>query len=366
MKYLVFMLVMSVMNYSYGDKVAFINAKIFDGIFTLKESAFLVQNGRFAAIGDNKYITSLSDKVIDLENKFVMPGFIDAHAHIYSLGRSLNIISLKNYSLEKILETIKLAVKKAKPNELILARGWDQNLWQNNEFPTAFMLDKISPNNPVCLIRTDGHAYWVNSLLLKSANITSKTVIAGGSIVKDQQQNPTGILIDNAMDFIMPFIKEHEKNNRLNYINKALENFAKNGITSIHDASMDEENLKILQNLAENKKLLLRVYAMLDGNDEKLVNEYFKKGPVIDDYLTIRSIKYFIDGALGSKGALLSLGYKNDPKHKGIQLISTKDLEKKVKNALKHNFQTGIHAIGDLANSLVLDIYESPEKLGSS
>ena len=106
MKYLVFMLVMSVMNYSYGDKVAFINAKIFDGIFTLKESAFLVQNGRFAAIGDNKYITSLSDKVIDLENKFVMPGFIDAHAHIYSLGRSLNIISLKNYSLEKILETI--------------------------------------------------------------------------------------------------------------------------------------------------------------------------------------------------------------------------------------------------------------------
>lgn len=359
MIYLIFILVI-LMNNAYGEKVAFINAKIFDGTSILKEQAFLVENERFSLIGTNLQVKSLTNKIVDLKNSFVMPGFIDAHAHIFSLGRSLSIISIKNFSLKEILNILSVAIKNAKPNELIMARGWDQNLWPNKDFPTAFMLDKISPNNPVCLIRTDGHAYWVNSFLLKKAHITSKTLdINGGAIIKDKQQQPTGILIDNAMDLITPFIKEHEKNNRLKYINKALDNLAKNGITSVHDASMDKDSLQILQNLTNDKKLPLRIYAMLDGNDEALVEQHLKKGPIINDYLTIKSIKYFMDGALGSKGALLFDHYLDDGKEKGLQLISNEQLSKKVQKAVKNNFQVATHAIGDKANSLILDIYEN-------
>ncbi len=346
------------MNISYTscalELTGFINAQIFDGEKILQEDAFLVQNHKFILIDKSEKIQTLTKNIINLQNQFVMPGFIESHAHLVSLGRSLSILDLKNKSLQQILDLISKETKKAAPNSWIIGRGWDQNLWADKKFPNSSMLDSVSRNHKVCLIRTDGHAYWVNSQALKAAFITQQTKAPfGGQIIN-------GILLDNAMNLVSPLITT--QNTKKKYLELALKKASSVGITSFHDASTDKETLDLLTQMAQQKLLNTRVYAMLDGSDEKLVNNYLAKGPQNNNnLLVIRSIKYFADGALGSRGALLLQDYADDKGNKGLLLITKSDLVNKTKLAIKHNFQIATHAIGDAANKLVLDAYEEAQ-----
>jgi predicted amidohydrolase YtcJ len=353
-----FFLWVMAMNISYTscalELTGFINAQIFDGEKILQEDAFLIQNKKFVLIDKSEKIQTLTKNIINLEHQFVMPGFIESHAHLVSLGRSLSILNLKNKSLQQILDLISEETKKAPPNSWIIGRGWDQNLWADKKFPTASMLDSVSKNHKVCLIRTDGHAYWVNTQALKAGMITKQTKAPFGGQINN------GILLDNAMQLISPLItsKAHKKN----YLELALKKALSVGITSFHDASSDQDTIDLLITMATNNSLKPRVYAMLDGSDEKLVNNYLAKGPQdINNFLAIRSIKYFADGALGSRGALLLQDYADDKGNKGLLLITKSDLVNKTKLAIKHNFQIATHAIGDAANKLVLDAYEEAQ-----
>jgi len=259
---------------------------------------------------------------------------------------------------------IKAQAQKQPPGTWIKGRNWDQNQWPGKTFPTAFMLKDVSSTHPIYLRRVDGHAAWVNDIALQKAGIKKETPDPpGGSIVKDSRGEPSGVLIDNAMGLVSALINKPTKTELLRYLELAENEALSRGITSLHDAGANKEMLDLYREQAQAQKLKLRIYAMIDGDDQALVNAYLAEGPkTFSDFLAIRSIKYFADGALGSRGALLLADYSDQKGHKGLKLIDQDQLIKKTSAALKHGFQVAIHAIGDAANRLVLNAYEAAKK----
>lgn len=344
----------------------YINAKIYDGVAVdHNHDAFVVSDGRFKTIGTTSQLVTANPGAIiyDLKGARVMPGFIEAHGHLLGVGKAKLMLNLKGLSLNQISSAITAQSAKQPSGTWIVGRGWDQNLWPGGEFPSSAILDDVVKDHPVRLSRVDGHAIWVNSLALKIAKVDEHTPCPpGGQIQKDNQGKPTGVLIDHAMELVDHHIKSPQTSELRSQLDTALKEAASLGITSFHDAGVDKDTINLYREYAQKKQLTLRIYAMVNGENQNLVNEFLGTGPEIGDFLTIRTIKYFADGALGSRGALLFDDYHDEPGNRGLSLITEEDLVKKTVAALQSGFSVATHAIGDRANHVVLNAYEQALK----
>ncbi len=308
-------------------------------------------------------------KIIDGQGKTLLPGLIDAHGHILSYGLSLLQADLGGTLSEDL--AVKAAIDYAKANANITwvqGRGWNQVQWPNKQFPTAKSLDKYFPNTPVWLRRVDGHAGWANTKAMELAGITSKTKDpAGGEIIRDNNNNPTGVFIDNAMDLIAKSIAPLTKKEQKIALIKALNKLASFGLTSVHDAGIFTDNLQLFKELNDEHSLPIRINAMLylpSINWQSTI----KQGPFVssDDMLNFNSVKIQADGALGSRGASLIDDYSDHAGHKGLLLHNEDALSLYMTTAMNAGFQVNTHAIGDNANKVILDLYQTQIKATNS
>ncbi|WNC71085.1 amidohydrolase [Thalassotalea psychrophila] len=305
--------------------------------------------------------TSKNIERIDGKGKTLLPGLIDAHGHVLSYGMSLQSAELYDTSSEQdAAKQVANFVKNNPQKGWIKGRGWNQVQWKNNSFPNTASLDAHFKDVPVALNRIDGHAVWVNSKALEIAGITKDTKeVDGGQIIRDASGNPTGVLVDNAMNLIFAKIPALTSEQTQASLKLAMKSLAQVGLTSVHDAGIDSDNIDAFKQLSKNDEMTIRINAMIYA-DDKNITQHFANGPFAseDQKLTINSVKISADGALGSRGAALINDYSDMPHHRGLLLHSESDLTKLMKQSMQAGFQVNTHAIGDNANKLVIDNYE--------
>ena len=296
-----------------------------------------------------------NSKSIDLNGATVIPGFTDSHFHLTNLGKQLDTLQLKGCNSPS--EVAALVLEKSKileDDEWIIGFGWDHNKWHEPLFPTADILNTLPISQPIMLNRIDGHSSWVNQKAMQLSGLSvSPNPPEGGEIINDC------ILIDNAMNPVQVVIPKPDESIVEKWINLALEIITPRGITNIHDAWQDPVTVKILQKMAEKGELPIRVYGMLGSSYPKLLKQFFKDGPYQSENYTIRSVKAFIDGALGSSGAALLEPYSDDHSNCGLILITHDKFEKLTTRCRDAGFQLCTHAIGDRGNRMVLDAYSN-------
>lgn len=310
---------------------------------------------------NDKLPTTKSITIIDGQGKTLIPGLIDAHGHILNYGLSLLRADLVNSSSEQDAITKTLTYAKANSGlTWIQGRGWNQTQWPSNAFPSTKSLDKHFPDQPVWLKRVDGHAGWANSKAMALAGITKATKSPeGGDIIRDKNGMPTGVFIDNAMALIDNSIAPLTIKQQKAVLVKAMDALASFGLTSVHDAGIDTDNIVAFKELSQENAMSIRVNAMLYLPSEKWQQtladgQYQSK----DDMFTFNSVKIQADGALGSRGAALIADYSDHPGQRGLLLNTPDEFDHLVHTAMSKGFQINSHAIGDHANKLVLDTYE--------
>ena len=332
------------------------NIYAIDEDFTVYE-AMVIKDGKILNLGTNEKILAeyRASEVINLDGKFVYPGFIDPHSHF--IGYSLNLLRANLWmseSMEEIVERLR-AHQETMMGDWLLGRGWDQNLFEVREMPDNTLLNDAFPDTPVYIVRVDGHAAVANDKALEMAGITTETQIDGGDVhVRDGK--PTGLLIDRAMYLVSSLIPAPTPDVKVELMKRAQRDMFAVGLTSVCDAGLSKENILLLDSLFNAGELDIRVYAMLSPSDENF--EYFlPRGPYMTEHLTVRSVKLFADGALGSRGALMKEPYSDDPGNYGILVDDIDLMRRACELALQHGFQVNAHAIGDKANSIMLNMY---------
>jgi predicted amidohydrolase YtcJ len=299
-------------------------------------------------------------RVIELEGALVIPGFIESHAHFMDLGTSRMKLDLTaTDSAQQIAAMVEQTVGKAPEGAWIQGHGWDQNDWEAKEFPTHGVLDQVAPDHPVYLTRVDMHAAWANSKAIEVAGITRETEDPeGGEIIRDEEGNPTGVFIDNARDLIIEKIPAPSEEERWKAFRHAQQACLENGITSFHDAGVDEATLDLYRQARDEGNLKVRLYTMIWGTDPELLAQYFSHKPEISPRLTIRTVKLLIDGALGSRGAAMLEDYSDRADWKGLMILFEDDVYRIADRALTAGYQVAAHAIGDRANRETLNAFE--------
>lgn len=334
------------------------NGKIYtvDSNFSMVE-AMAVKDGKVLETGTLDHIrrTYRAPKNIDLEGKVVYPGFNDGHSHFMGYASTLrwvNLVGAKSYD-----EVIKRTKDFQKKHALtfVIGRGWDQNDWGMEGFPSKTKLDKMFPHIPVYLYRIDGHAALVNQATLNYAGIDTASAIRGGIIEKDSNGRLTGILVDNAMGLVnLPGLPNDDM---VEVVREAQKNLFSVGLTTVTDAGLERNQIELIDSLQQLGDLKMRVYAMV--SDKPYLQEYYlKHGPIKTDRLNVRSFKFYLDGALGSRGALMLKPYSDDDKNYGLQLNPYSHYIESAKKMEGNGWQMCVHAIGDSANRLVLNVYE--------
>ena len=304
--------------------------------------------------------------VIDGDGSTLLPGLIDAHGHIIDLGFQYVRIQLAGTtSLTEAQERIRRYAGERPQLPWLRGAGWNQVIWKLGRFPLASELDAAVADRPVVLERVDGHALWLNSAALRAAGITRDTADPmGGRIERDPDGNPSGVLVDKAMDLMDPVMPRPDAAESMSALKAALAHMNSVGLTSAGDAGVPAGTIRLYRQLADQGQLPVRMYAMiLDvGDDFRTLS---KDGPLIgygQDRLTVRSVKLFADGALGSRGAALLAPYSDKPDQHGLLFMSDTDMERKIQTALGAGYQVNVHAIGDAANRQVLDGFEAAYK----
>src|SRR5438067_11076487 len=301
-------------------------------------------------------------RVIDVTGTTLLPGLTDAHGHLYGLGLSLdtvNLVGLESY--EAAIARVKERAQRAQPGEWILGRGWDQNRWPGKQFPTAAPLDAAIPDHPVWVRRVDGHAGLANSAAMRAARVTASTPDPpGGRIIRDANGNPTGVFVDAAQELIDRAVPPPSFALRKQRILAAAQKIAEHGLTEIHDPGADDETIRAVRVLIDEKRFPIRVYTMVSDNARALT-EWFARGKLMDygERLTVRSVKLYADGALGSRGALLLAPYSDDPGNSGLVVSTVEHLTDIARRAKTAGFQVNTHAIGDRGVRNVIDAYEA-------
>lgn len=301
------------------------------------------------------------DTLIDGDGQTLIPGLIDAHGHILSYGLSLLRVDLVGTETE--IDAVQRVADFAENNEQlewIQGRGWNQVLWDSNEFPQAASLDAALSDKPVWLSRVDGHAGWANSAAMELAGVNRRTEDPdGGQIMRDEDGNPTGVFIDNAMALIRSQIPASSIDELKFALRTAMLELAKQGLTSVHDAGAGSSVIEAYKQLLEEGPLPIRVNVMLSAGDsfyeQRLAEGHYRS---VDDTLTMNSVKIAADGALGSRGAAMIDDYSDLAGHTGLLLHNPERLEYFMRAAMNAGFQVNTHAIGDNANKVVLDNYE--------
>jgi predicted amidohydrolase YtcJ len=327
-----------------------------DEDFTVRESV-AVHGGKIIATGTDKDILGKyrAESMIDMNGMFMYPGLIDPHCHFFGYGQSLMNADLSGtLSFDHIIEII-LQHHQDFPSDWLLGRGWDQNLWSDKSFPDKSRLDQVFPDLPVLLTRIDGHAAIANSEALRRANINPDTKVYGGEFIKGNE-GLTGVLIDNAIDLVRKFIPPagYEANVRA-LLNAQKECFAV-GLTSIGDAGLDREVIMLMDSLQKSGDLKMRTYIMINPSEENF-ESFMYRGIYKTDYMNVRSVKLFADGALGSRGARMIDEYSDDPGNYGLLLATPEYLYDISRRAWEHGYQVNTHCIGDYAVRFMLDIY---------
>ncbi len=325
-------------------------------------SALVIDDaGRIVATGGDALLADYPDAArIDGQGRTLLPGLIDAHAHIISYGalqNSLNLVGVP--SLDEAVQRIG-DYATAKPHaRWILGRGWNQVLWPVREFPTAADIDRVVAERPVWLRRIDGHAGWANSAAMKLAGIDDETPDpVGGKILRDAAGRATGVFIDMAMELIEAKVPKADKTDVRANANAAIEALLAEGLTSVHDAGISVMDAEVYMAMADDGELGLRIYAMTGGAGDVLDaigKPIYRYG---NDRLEIAAVKLYTDGALGSRGAAMIEPYSDDVENRGLAFWTQAELNAMVQKANKMGFQVGIHAIGDLGNRMALDAFE--------
>ncbi len=321
-------------------------------------SAIAVKGGKILAVDDIAKFIGPTTRRIDAHGDTIIPGFIDSHGHMESLGDSLETLDLRGTkSVEEIAGIVRKAAQNRKPGEWIRGHSWDQNNWVGRQFPAADSISAAAPRNPVYLTRVDGHAGWANRRALEISGITAATADPpGGKVLRDAAGGPTGVLIDRAQGLVAGKIPPSGEQQIREQLRRAALACARLGITTVHDAGVSREVLDAYRALIREHQLPIRIYAMIGGEGD-LWREFLRRGPELGDRLTVRSIKLMADGALGSRGAALKEPYADDPGNSGLLILQEKDIERVARDAMAHGFQVNTHAIGDRANRTVLDAY---------
>lgn len=325
--------------------------------------ALAVLNGRIIAVGSERDVDrQVPDDVPRTRlNGVAVPGLADPHVHALALGEQLEMLDLRGLQKEEIVRRVAERARNAPLGSWIEGRGWDQGFWRPAEFPVADDLDGVSPNHPVVLTRIDGHSVWVNSAALRAAGIDAATPDpAGGRLLRHGDGTPTGMLVDDAVDLVrthMPPVTRARKRQRLE---AALAQYARWGLTSVHDAGVDLDGISLYRELLAEHRLPLRVYVMAQGTGptaEALLARA-PEPPAGDGRLFVRSFKIMLDGALGSRGAQLFEPYSDAPGESGLELMSDDELASVVQRAAARGYQVNAHAIGDRAVRRALDAFE--------
>ncbi|MFM7565318.1 MAG: amidohydrolase [Flavobacteriales bacterium] len=320
--------------------------------------AMAIKDGKVVEVGPERQILNKyrADRILDAQKKDVYPGFTDAHGHLFAYARQkLGVDLFGVSSWAAVLDRVnKHHLKNQRP--FIIGRGWDQSLWGSDVMPSNKALNEAFPTIPVALYRVDGHAVLVNDCLLKKAGITHETTIEGGKIITSGAQC-TGLLLDNAMDRIKPFLPDYAKDEYERTLLEIQDELLSFGITGVHEAGITQRELSLLRDLNHRKKLKLAVYAMLMANQENLTFAK-EKGIFNEGKLSVRSFKLYLDGALGSRGALLKRPYSDDASTTGILITRLDSLSYWMDQSLSVGYQLNTHAIGDSANKLVLEAYK--------
>jgi hypothetical protein len=332
-----------------------------------RAQAVAVRGSRILAVGSNEDMAPLvgpDTRVRDLAGRTVVPGFDDSHAHLLGIGFArLDVDLMGTASYQEVVDAVAEAVKGRAPGEWIQGRGWHEEKWTSlppgavRGFPTHEALSAVSPENPVALRRADGHAVLVNAKALAVLGIDGKTPTPeGGEIIREAGGRPTGVFVDNAGALVTPEARTDEETRRALVL--AMEECLEKGVTSLTDAGADLETLDLYRAFAAGGDLRVRVYAMVAGLETLRALE----GPEVGlggGFLTIRSVKAFADGALGSRGAALLEPYEDDEGNLGLLVTPEEGLLETARKALDKGFQMGTHAIGDRGNRIVLDVYET-------
>jgi predicted amidohydrolase YtcJ len=330
----------------------------------IRDGAVYVTGGRIREVGSSTEIRRAhpNARVVDAPGATILPGLIDAHAHLYGLGLSLDQVDLTGTSsFDEVIARMKPRAASSASNEWIEGRGWDQTSWPAKEFPTAAALDAAISDHPVWLKRVDGHAGLANSVAMRLAGISAATPDPeGGRLIRDANGNPTGVFVDHALSLIESRIPEATYAQVKRRVLAAAQRIAENGLTEIHDAGAGGDTMRAVRELVDEKKFPIRLYQMV-SDDPALLTEWFKRGPMIDygGRWTVRSVKMYSDGALGSRGAALLAPYNDDPANTGLLVSTVEHLTDVARRGRAAGFQMNTHAIGDRGVRNVLDAYEA-------
>ena len=336
-----------------------INANVYtvDSAFA-KAEAFAIKDGKFVAVGTTAAITEGYDavEIVDAHGLTVLPGLIDAHCHFYGLGQNLQVVDLVGtQSFDEVLQKV-VDFQKERPSTFVRGRGWDQNDWEVKAFPTKAKLDSLFPDIPVALERVDGHAYLVNQKALDLAGIDKTTKVEGGEIVKVDGRI-TGVLIDRPQELIDAIMPEANRDQKIKALLDAQATCFSYGLTTVNDAGLDREIIELADSLHHSGDLKMRIYAMVSNTPEN-VDHFLTLGQLKTDYLNVRSVKVYGDGALGSRGATLKEAYTDKPNHFGAMVTPVADISALASRIAQAGYQMNTHAIGDSANAVMLRTYQ--------
>ncbi len=332
----------------------------------LKSFTVLVfdDDGRVIASGDDRLLLAYPAATrINGNGKTVLPGLIDAHAHVLGLGLLKSNLDLTGTpSLDSAIASIKEYAAEKTNARWILGRGWNQVLWPVQAFPTAAQIDEVVSDRPVWLRRIDGHAGWANSEAMRLAGIDADTPDpVGGKILRDSNGHATGVLIDKAMALVEAHVPPMNRSDMRAAVQAATDALLAEGITGVHDAGIDLMNAEVYLSMADNDELDLRIYAMIGGAGEVLDAIGKPIGQYGNDRLEIAAVKIYSDGALGSRGAAMIEPYDDDAENRGLPFWTQAELDAQVAKANDMGFQVGVHAIGDLGNRMVLNAFEKAQ-----
>ena len=350
-------------------------------IYTMDEDSPMVEG--VAVRGDTIVFAGSEDdlrryigkdtRIIDLKGNTMTPGFIESHGHLMETGyKELNLDLSGVSTYAQVIRKVQEAVDRAAPGQWIVGRGWHQDKWKDsfpevNGLPVHDDISKVSPDNPVFLKHASGHAGLANEKAMVLAGIyaltpanTAELLQGKGEVLRDKEGHPTGIFIERGQELITKFIPASTPERDTQALELALAACLRNGITTFHDAGVNQPNIDLYQSFLSEGKLSVRLYVMINGSNRDMFYRWMKRGPRIDPHhwLTVRSVKLTLDGALGSRGAWLLKPYSDRPGHVGHETLSLDTLYKTARISAEHGFQLCTHAIGDRANREALNQYE--------
>ena len=354
------LIILSILNFSCNNEVDLIIVN--SEIYTANKNnqiakSIAVKDGKIIEVSSENLVSKYeANEILDANGKTILPGFIDSHCHFYNLGLDQQVVDLRGTtSFEEIIERL-IASDLKNQSDVILGRGWDQNDWENKQFPVNTELNKVFKNKLVVLERIDGHAYIVNDNALELAGIDQNTLVRGGLVLlKDNK--PTGVLIDAPMSMVDKVLPEKSIREKVNALKQAQEISFSYGLTTVSDAGLSTEIINVIDSLHKSDELKIKIYAMVSVS-KKNIQRLKETGIIKTPKLNVRSFKVYGDGALGSRGAALKKPYCDDPHNYGFLRTDIKDLKYYANEIAGMGFQMNTHAIGDSTVSVLLKEYQ--------